>query len=225
MCRASRSIEPLDKVAVQLERAVQAVTTSGRCGAAGATETVRTRIPAAASTRARRGGCGVAISGRDDQAAHPGAGRVADVERGVVQRGRQRLRSVGDVHQPGLQRRCDRGAGRADAEQHHQRRPRIVRGEHEYCQHGAQGADRHIQSADHRLIRHPAADEVTDHHADAEDHQRQRNQAAGQSGDVGHRRADVGVDGEHAAKADHADEQRQPHLHALERTESRSGDW
>ena len=35
MCRASRSIEPLDKVAVQLERAVQAVTTSGRCGAAG----------------------------------------------------------------------------------------------------------------------------------------------------------------------------------------------
>lgn len=35
MCRASRSIEPLDKVAVQLERAVQAATTSGRCGAAG----------------------------------------------------------------------------------------------------------------------------------------------------------------------------------------------
>ena len=34
MCRASRSIEPLDKVAVQLERAVQAVTTSGRCGVA-----------------------------------------------------------------------------------------------------------------------------------------------------------------------------------------------
>ena len=34
MCRASRSIEPLDRVAVQLERVVRSVTTGGRAAAA-----------------------------------------------------------------------------------------------------------------------------------------------------------------------------------------------
>ena len=34
MCRASRSIEPLDRVAVQLERVVRSVTTGGRAAGA-----------------------------------------------------------------------------------------------------------------------------------------------------------------------------------------------
>ena len=48
MCRASRSIEPLDRVAVQLERVVRSVTTGG--GARRSTETVRTSSPAPASS-------------------------------------------------------------------------------------------------------------------------------------------------------------------------------
>ena len=54
---------------------------------------------------ADRGRGGVAVPGRQDEAAELGADRVGDVERGVVAGRGQALRVARHVHQPGLQRR------------------------------------------------------------------------------------------------------------------------
>ncbi len=69
-----------------------------------------------------------------------------------------------------------------------------------------------------QLPRHERADD----HADAEHQQEQRDRAIAEPADLGDRRCDVGEHREHAAEADRAGEQGQPHLEMGERASSRS---
>ena len=93
----------------------------------------------------------------------------------------KRLRVRGDVHQPGLQGRSDGGAAGADREQQRHRGARDVRGDDERGQRDSQCRHREIEAADHRPVGQPAADHVSDDHARAEHHQRQRNPDTGPS--------------------------------------------
>ena len=68
-------------------------------------------------------------------------------------------------------------------------------------------------------ISQPAAKGIADGHADAIGHEHHPDEALVHAGDLGHGPRNIGIDGEHAAKADHAHDDGEPHLAVFERTE------
>ena len=67
-------------------------------------------------------------------------------------------------------------------------------------------------------IREPAAESIADGHADAIGHEHHPDEALVHAGDLGHGPRNIGIDGEHAAKANHAHDDGEPHLAVFERS-------
>ena len=135
----------------------------------------------------------------------------------MVERGREHLRVLADVHEPGLQRRpCgEHGADQKD-------RRTAVQALWTATEKRARTAA--FQTSAHPIVgrsarsakRGPTTLPVT---MPAPKTQITKGTACGNAGDMDEGRRDVAEDGEHAAEADRRDRQRQPDLRLLQRAE------
>ena len=171
----------------------------------------------ATDSKARPGRRAVAVAGGDDEAAEPRAERVRDVERGVVHRRAEGLRVAGDVHQPQLE---------VDHEHRAEHVMRKTTGRAaQPC--GRREPEGSIVTAmptppmmSERKIDQSAmipASPVPTTMPRPKASRKTGDRPLPQPGDVGDDGRDVGVDGEHAAEADGAGQQGEPHLRHRER--------
>ena len=127
------------------------------------------------------------------------------------------LRLAGDVHQAELEVHHQHRPDHGDQEDDRQRPPAVRHHgpedeqDHAHADRGAQ------QGPVDRPVRQLARDPGAGDHAQPEGQQEDGHRGLREPGDVGQRGGDVGVDGEHAAEADRAGEQREPHLRLGER--------
>jgi hypothetical protein len=163
-----------------------------------------------------------AQAGADRHAAQPGAQRIGHVEGRVVQRGGQRLRLAGHVHQADLQGRADGDDG-ADQEGADRRRDHVLRREGEAAEHQHRPHAAAADGAHQRAVGQARAHQVAATMPKPEQRQHERHARERQAGHLGQRRLDVAEDREHAAEADGADAQREPDVLVAQRLQFAHG--
>src|SRR5699024_1194186 len=140
----------------------------------------------------------------------------ADVQRGVVQGGGQRGGVGGGVHEEQLQGGAQQLGGHGDDEQHEHPGDGLVGDQREHGQGHGHAEQAEEDGAVDAAVGQAPGEDVADGHADAEDEQRQRHGPFAQAQHARDDLADVAVEGEHAAEADGADAQGEPHLDAAQ---------
>lgn len=144
--------------------------------------------------------------------ADPGAAGIADIEGALVQRGGKVRRLGRRLDDANLQRRHDDEDEQAPQENHRHRNS----GDGAEAGKAGQQQRQHQERADHRRhqlpVGQPAADDVADGHAAAEQKQHPGDSTRRKAGDVGEIRLDVGEDGKQAGGSQCRDQHGQPHL-------------
>ena len=154
---------------------------------------------------------------RQHQPADPGAQRVAQVEgRDVQARSQVGACRAGLLQHAHLHRR--HGGEGHGAQQHHvgHRHAGLAERPAAERQRDQQRADAAGQRLHHALVRQPAAQQVAGRQTGTEQQQRGGDPAVAHVRDLAQQRLDVGVEREHAGKAEHRDAQAQPDLRAAQ---------
>ena len=145
--------------------------------------------PGQGQTGPDEGRCGVAETRGDDQPAEPRAEGVGEVERGVVERGAERLGVAGDVHQPHLQAGHEhRAVDRDQEDPADQTAPGVRRSRANAAISATLAASVAASGRDERPVgRQPAERTCPSTPPDTEGQQHQRHAARGHAGHVGRR--------------------------------------
>src|SRR5690606_1245821 len=135
--------------------------------------------------------------GGDHGTTHGGAHRIADVEGGVVEGGREGLRPASDIHEADLQGRHQGGAEETDQPEVDGAGHRVVGGEVEADEHHHDADECEQDAAVDIPVRQASPNVVADDHAHAVGHEHHPDQGGRHPGLLGHGPGDVGVHGEH----------------------------
>ena len=150
----------------------------------------------------------------DDDAAEPGAERIAEIEGGDVEAGGEALAArpaPSPAPTAAAARRWRRRRRRA-GRQHDRGRPWLCSAAVMAKQHEGERDQRAEQRRRQAAVGQLAAEQIADDEAAAEHQQDRRDRGLREAGDRGQDRLDVGEDGEHAGKAEHGHGEAEQHL-------------